>query len=155
MATSMLLDEEILEICDVFKIEALTETQKCSISAVKEGKDVFVSTRTGSGKSLTYECYPLIAPGKAVIVIAPLVTIMDEQCKKLNDIGFRATYIGLDSSQNELIDSGSFDFLFGSPESFLKDKKWRDMLKSSVYQKKLGLVVVDEAHTVVQWYAKI
>ena len=61
-----------IDICNKFKLTALTEAQKRSISTVKEGKDVFVSTRTGSGKSLTYECYPLLSPGKSVNVIAPL-----------------------------------------------------------------------------------
>ena len=86
------------EICDKFKIFALTEPQNCSISAVIEGSDVFVSTQTGSRKSLTYECFPLLALGKTVIVIAPLITIMDEQTKKLEGLGFRAPYLGLDAT---------------------------------------------------------
>ena len=85
------------------------------------------------------------------VTATPLVTVMDEQCRKLSDLEFRATYLGLDTSQNEFIENGDFDFVFGSPESFLNQKKWRDMLKSSVYQEKLRLIVVDEAHTVIQW----
>ena len=54
-------------------------------------------------------------------------------------------------SQKELIENCEFDFVFGSPESFLNEKKWRDMLTSSVYQSKLGLIAVDEAHTVIHW----
>ena len=45
------------ETCDKFKINALTEPQKCSISAVIEGSDVFVSTRTGSGNSLNFRVF--------------------------------------------------------------------------------------------------
>ena len=151
MATSMISSRMETEICEKFKINALTEPQKCSISAVKEGSDVFVSTRTGSGKSLTYECFPLLSPGKTVIVIAPLITIMDEQTKKLEELGFRATYLGRNASQDELIVNCGFDFVFGSPEAFLNEKRWRDMLTSSAYQSKLGLIAVDEAHTVIQW----
>ena len=104
-----------------------------------KGSDVFVSTQTGSGKSLTYERFPLLSPGKTVIVIAPLITIMDEQTRKLEGLGFRATYLGLHPSKNELIENCEFDFVFGSPESFLNEKKWQDMLASSVYQRKLQL----------------
>ena len=45
------------EICDKFKINALTEPQKCSMSAVIEGSDVFVSTQTESGKSLNLSAF--------------------------------------------------------------------------------------------------
>ena len=38
-----------------------------------------------------------------MIVITPLITIMDEQTRKLEGLGFRATYLGLDLSQNELM----------------------------------------------------
>lgn len=34
----------------------------------------------------------------------------------------------------------------------LASNKWREMLKSIVYQEKLKLIAVDEAHTVLQWY---
>ena len=84
MATSMPSTRLEIDICNKFKITALTEAQKRSISGVKKGKDVFVSTRTGSGKSLTYECYPVVNPGKSVIVIAPLVTIMDNYIRILS-----------------------------------------------------------------------
>ena len=80
--------------------------QKCAVKAVEEEKDVSLCTRTGGGKSLTYECFPFIHLSKCVIIVAPLVTIMDEQCKKLNSLGLRATYmyLGLDHHQDALID---------------------------------------------------
>ena len=46
-------------ICELFKIDSLTQNQKDAIEALMQGKDVFVGTRTGSGKSLTYECIPI------------------------------------------------------------------------------------------------
>lgn len=69
--------------------------------------------------------------------------------KKLNKIGFKATYLGKDSAENEKIEQGSYDFIFGSPEMFVGNQKWRELLLSSVYQNKLKLIVVDEAHTVI------
>ena len=117
-----------------------------------EGKDVFVGTKTGSGKSLTYECIPLIYSGSSVLIISPLVSIMSEQCKKLVELGFSATYIGKDHTEDEKIINCDYDFLYGSPEQLVGDMKWREMLKSEVYQSKLREIVVDEAHTVVQWY---
>ncbi len=118
------------------------------IKALYEKLDVFVCTNTGSGKSLIYESYPVICPGSCVLVIAPLVSIMTEQCERLSKLGFSATYIDKDEREKDDIINCQYDFLFGSPESLLGD--WRDMLKSQVWRDKLNLIVVDEAHTVLQ-----
>ena len=61
---------------------------------------------------------------------------MSEQCKKLEGLDFNATYIGKDSSENDLIEKAEFDFIYGSPEQFVGDLKWRSVLKSSQFQKK-------------------
>lgn len=54
--------------------------------------------------------------------------------------------------ENTEIERGSYDFVYGSPEMFLASTKWREMLKSTMYQEKLKLIAVDEGHTVLQWY---
>ncbi|XP_033745061.1 putative ATP-dependent DNA helicase Q1 [Pecten maximus] len=138
-------------VCNKFKIQQLRSTQIRAISSVNEGKDVFVGTRTGSGKSLAYESYPLLNEGKIVLVVAPLVSIMDEQCRRLNELGFKATYIGKSNGDNDAILAGHFDFIFGSAEQLVEDTTWRAMLTTEPYQSKLGLIVVDEAHTVIKW----
>jgi len=105
---------------------------------VIEGDNVFVGTRTGSGKSLTYESFPVVKPNSIVLVIAPLVTIMSEQCKKLENFGFHTTFIGKDVSENDSIENGMYNFVFGSPEMLVADKKWREVLNFSVqYQKQV------------------
>ncbi|XP_061193817.1 ATP-dependent DNA helicase RecQ-like [Saccostrea echinata] len=76
---------------------------------------------------------------------------MKEQCIKLGLLGFKATYIGKDLLETDAVEQGLFDFLFGSPETFINNGKWREMLKSDIYQNKLQLIAVDEAHTVTQW----
>jgi superfamily II DNA helicase RecQ len=54
-----------------------------------------------------------------LIVIAPLVSIMKEQCSKLNKLGCNATYIGKEASESDQIIRGHFEFLFGSPEQLI------------------------------------
>ena len=39
-------------ICDKFNLEAVTVNQVKSFKALADGKDVFIGTKTGSGKSL-------------------------------------------------------------------------------------------------------
>ncbi|OWF35500.1 ATP-dependent DNA helicase Q-like SIM [Mizuhopecten yessoensis] len=136
---------------DRFKITELRHQQETAIRALSDGKDVFV----GSRKSLAYECFHLIRQGSSVLVIAPLVSIMSEQCDRLMQHGVSATYIGRDPIDNDGIINGEYGFVFGSPECFLDDSKWRTMLRSDPYQQKLELIVVDEAHTVIQWQVAI
>jgi ATP-dependent DNA helicase RecQ len=142
-------------ICERFKIKTLTANQEKTITALENGKDVFTSTKTGSGKSMCYEYFPVMHPGSCVLIIAPLISIMKEQCVKLLGLGFKATYIGKDVQETDSLLQGSFDFIFGSPEVFINNSKWRTMLKSDIYQRKLQLLAVDEAHTVTQWYVYI
>lgn len=145
-------EEEVeAEICRKFLIPSLRTNQKVALKAVMDKKDIFVGTKTGSGKSITYECIPVVFPGACVVIISPLISIMTEQCKKLSALGFRATYIGKDVSETDDLINGDFDFVYTSPEQLVGDLKWRDVLKSDVYQKKLRAIVVDEAHTVIQW----
>ena len=64
-----------------------------------------------------------------MLIIPPLVTIMSEQCEKLENCGFRATYIGKNALENDSIENGLYDFVLGSPETVVGDSKWRDVLK--------------------------
>jgi superfamily II DNA helicase RecQ len=73
----------------------------------------------------------------------PLISIMSEQCKKLEGLGFNAIYIGKDSSENDLIEKTELDFIYGSPEQLVRDLKWRSVLKSSQFQEKIKAIVVD------------
>ena len=50
-----------VKICEKFNINSLTDNQSKSITAIIDGKDVFVGMKTGSGKSLTYEAIPKLA----------------------------------------------------------------------------------------------
>ena len=45
---------------DKFNLEALTVNQVKSFKALADGKDVFIGTKTGSGKSLSYESIPVL-----------------------------------------------------------------------------------------------
>ena len=57
-------------ICDKFNLEVLTVNQVNSFKALADGKDIFIGTKTGSGKSLSYESIPVIFPGSLVIVLS-------------------------------------------------------------------------------------
>ncbi|XP_052274397.1 ATP-dependent DNA helicase RecQ-like [Dreissena polymorpha] len=138
--------------CEYFKIENLNDFQSKSISNLLNGRDVFLSTRTGGGKSLVYQIYQFIkreqCTGCQVVVVTPLLSIMKEQCEYLTSLGFKATFIGRDPNEESDILSGMHDFIYSSPESLLGVQKWRDMMANST---SIKLIVVDEAHTIIQW----
>lgn len=117
----MLTDESRKRIHDVFKVE-LRENQEKAINAVLCDRDVFVGTCTGSGKSMIYECIPVIKPG-IVVIVAPLLSIMKQQVEKLNKFGLSATYIGKNSEEIERIETGQYEFVFGSPERLVGESR--------------------------------
>lgn len=141
------------------------DKQKEAVVAFASGRDVFVSLPTGYGKSLCYSCLPCLFDilglqtgktqrvGAVVVVVTPLVAIMKEQSELLTGKGVPAIHVasGVDESTEEALLEGRFRIVFISPEQLLGLKKWRDMLRSEVYQKSLAAFVVDEAHCVKKW----
>lgn len=128
--------------------------QKETLNALLSKKDVYLSVKTGGGKSLCYQSFPSCWMEKhgtdcKVLVISPLLSIMKEQSEYLTSIGFTASYIRQGNNKDDLV-AGKYQFVFSSPESILSVTKWRDLLTSPPY-KNLELFVVDEAHTVLQW----
>lgn len=51
------------------------------------------------------------------------------------------------SQDNELIQSGDFDYLFASPEYFVGDKTFRAKIQTF----DVSTIVVDEFHTISTW----
>ncbi len=80
-------------VCEKFGIEKLSSTQKSVLGHLTAGKDVFMSIKTGGGKSLCYQAFPVMSEGSNVLVISPLLAIMEEQCKFLTQLGFSASYV--------------------------------------------------------------
>ena len=52
---------------------------------------------------------------------------------------------------DEKAKKGDFDILFASPETLVGDEEWRDAIKEI----DVSLIVVDEFHTVTEWYTSI
>lgn len=138
------------EIDEKFNV-TLTQKQRKAITALFNGKDVFVGTKTGSGKSMTYACTPILFENGTTLIIASLTLIMKKQVSRLKELGFKAIYIGTEADAIQGIKSGQYHFVFGSPELLVGNEKWRDVIKSQSFQNSHRLTVIDEAHTVVQW----
>ncbi|XP_022780469.1 Bloom syndrome protein homolog [Stylophora pistillata] len=114
-------------------------------------RDVFINLPTGFGKSLIYQALPLVfdamhREGHIVVVISPLVSLMKDQVQKLKNLGISAiTLSDIEEGDANAVEKGIFSVIYGSAEAFLKITRWRKMLTSEVYRKKLCAIAVDEA----------
>ncbi|XP_021372830.1 uncharacterized protein LOC110462914 [Mizuhopecten yessoensis] len=133
----------------MFKIETLKTEQRQILDCLIRGKDCVAVLPTGYGKSLPYQMYlPVMrrigaSPGK-VLVCCPLVSLMDDQVKRLSDLDcISAAYAG--SRTNEAIRDGSIDLIFASPETLVGDRHWREQ------ELDVSLIVVVEFHTIATW----
>ena len=129
--------EEVFDVVSkTFRIHSLNAQQKSGIrKIVEERKDVFVNLLTGFGKSLLYQALPLVfdltlqEPGHIVVVVLPLVSLMEDQVFHLKELGLKAANISsLEDGERTRVKSGEYSLVYGSPEAWLKNERWRFML---------------------------
>lgn len=46
---------------------------------------------------------------------------------------------------------GEYQLVYFTPELLIEKRKWREVLKSDVYDRRLKALIIDEAHTVKKW----
>ena len=68
----------------VFGHDAFQPGQKELIDALQGGRDLLGVMATGSGKSLCYQ-FPAVEHGKRCLVVSPLISLMNDQVKKLEE----------------------------------------------------------------------
>jgi ATP-dependent DNA helicase RecQ len=121
------------------------------IKSIGEGKDTLGLMPTGGGKSITFQV-PALAKEGICIVVTPLISLMNDQVKNLQEKGVKALAVHSGLSRKEIeitLDNcihGGFKFLYLSPER----------LGSESFRKKLAhmdvnILAVDEAHCISQW----
>lgn len=127
--------------------------------AQKDGAQVdniLLTAPTGSGKSLLFQL-PAIYLGQEynllTIVVSPLKALIVDQVESLQDLGYtRVAYASSDLSPEQKAEvyqqvrEGEIDLFYLSPELLLSYD-----IKHFVGDRRIGLVVIDEAHTVTTW----
>ena len=66
--------------------DSFRDPQAAIINAVTAGNDTFVLLPTGAGKSLCYQIPALMTDG-VCLVVSPLIALMEDQAKSLEDKG--------------------------------------------------------------------
>ncbi|MCB4797432.1 RecQ family ATP-dependent DNA helicase [Neotamlana laminarinivorans] len=134
-----------------WKFTSFRGHQEAIINAVIEGEDTFALMPTGGGKSICFQV-PALAKKGICIVISPLIALMQDQVKSLNNKGIKAMALTSGISYNELdtkLDNcvyGNYKFLYLSPE-----RLQQEVVQSRIKQMHVNLIAVDEAHCISQW----
>ncbi len=135
----------------IFDFDSFRPFQQKVCESVVKGEDALLVMPTGAGKSLCYQL-PGIARGGTTLVISPLIALMEDQVKKLKEIGLIAERIHSGRSnffsRQACVDylDGRLDYLFIAPER-LGVKGFSEMLAT----RKPSLIAIDEAHCISQW----
>ena len=58
---------------------------------------------------------------------------------------------GENEREDLMLIKGKYRLIFVSPESIMTNLRWREVLRSNVYQQHLVVFAVDEAHCVPKW----
>ena len=134
-----------------FGYDSFREGQQDIIETIISGGDVLAIMPTGAGKSICYQVPALLLPG-ITLVISPLISLMQDQVKALNEAGIHAAFINSSLSDSQiskalyLAAQGVYKIIYVAPER----------LESSEFlafasQVNISMVTVDEAHCISQW----
>ena len=135
--------------------EVIMEAEK-GIKGDSSAHNLLLTAPTGAGKSLLFQL-PAIYLGNEykllTLVVSPLKALIVDQVEALRELGYeRVAYASSDLSpeqKNEVyrrVRDGEVDLFYLSPELLLAYD-----ISYFVGERRIGLVVVDEAHTVTTW----
>ncbi|MEF2575396.1 MAG: RecQ family ATP-dependent DNA helicase, partial [Eisenbergiella sp.] len=131
--------------------DSFREGQEELIDCLLSGQDVCGIMPTGAGKSVCYQVPALLMPD-ITLVVSPLISLMKDQVRALNQMGVHAAYLNSSLSWNQykkalaFAKEGRYKIIYVAPERLLTDDFME--FSSSV---PISMVAVDEAHCVSQW----
>jgi ATP-dependent DNA helicase RecQ len=127
------------------------EPQQEVIQSVLNKQDCLALMPTGGGKSICFQVPTMMQPG-ITLVVTPLIALMKDQVKQLNDREIKAVaiYSGMSPRQIDIqLDNciyGKIKFLYLSPERLKSE-----LFRSRVLKMQVQLLVVDKAHCISEW----
>ena len=147
-----------------FKVKYLFPYQRLVISNILEitsGENPEFPSRqivilpTGAGKSLCF-MLPAVILKKPTLIIFPLLSLMADQKRRLDEAGIKTAVIkgGQSKAERDLIfrkvESGEYRIILTNPES-LKNADVLSRFKPVNNIPVFDHIVIDEAHTVSEW----
>ncbi|MGN0354547.1 MAG: DNA helicase RecQ [Muricoprocola sp.] len=141
--------KEVLKI--YFGYDSFRDGQEDIINTIVSGGDVLAIMPTGAGKSICYQVPALLLPG-ITLVVSPLISLMQDQVKALNDAGIHAAFINSSLTESQiskalhLAAKGVYKIIYVAPERLESPE-----FLAFASQVEISMVTVDEAHCISQW----
>lgn len=129
---------------DIYGFNNFREYQKDIIVDLLDKNDVVAILPTGGGKSLLYQ-FPSTFTDKITIVVSPLISLMNDQCKYLNSKNIKSVCLNSETSVG-LGHYTKYKIIYTTPEFIMSRIHAFNRIKDNI-----GLFAIDEAHCVSQW----
>ncbi len=122
-----------------------------TIDLLFQGKRVLLIEKTGFGKSLCFQ-FPATQFQGLTVIFSPLIALMRDQVKGLNEKGIKAKFINSEQTPEENSQTiqdalnGRLKILYIAPER-QENQEWIEATR----RMNLSMIVIDEAHTISVW----
>ncbi|MGI9367453.1 MAG: DNA helicase RecQ [Ruegeria sp.] len=136
---------------DVFGFDEFRPGQEEIVDAVVADENVLAIMPTGGGKSLCFQLPALLRDG-VTVVISPLIALMRDQVRALQEAGVAAGALTSGNTPEETdavwdaLEAGRLKLLYMAPERLAAGSALGTLRRIGV-----SLIAVDEAHCVSQW----
>lgn len=136
---------------NTFGVSGFRPGQEQAADALLDGRDLLCILPTGAGKSLCWQL-PALMMDELTVVISPLIVLMHDQVRHLRERGIPSVHLDSLMTPAERADAlnqltrGQAKIAFLAPERLNHPE-----IYALCRQHPPAMVVVDEAHCVVQW----